>query len=165
MVVGDLVAGVHAQPLAALDVGVDRAALDRPGAHDRDLDREVVEVLRARAPQRGHLRAALDLEDAGRLGVLDRVVDLGGRRSGIRERSIRSPRARGDLLDAALDRGEHPEAEQVDLQEARVGAGVLVPLTIWRPSIAAGTTGQQSTSGRVATIIPPGCWERWRGRP
>ena len=38
-------------------------------------------------------------------------------------------------------------------------------MTIWRPSMAAGTTGQQSTSGRVATIMPPECWERWRGRP
>src|ERR1700749_820256 len=38
-------------------------------------------------------------------------------------------------------------------------------MTIWRPSIAAGTTAQQWTSGRVATIIPPECWERWRGRP
>ena len=27
-------------------------------------------------------------------------------------------------------------------------------------TIAAGNTGQQSTSGRVATIIPPECWER-----
>ena len=35
----------------------------------------------------------------------------------------------------------------------------------WRPSIAAGRTGQQSTSGRVETIIPPECWERWRGSP
>ena len=33
-----------------------------------------------------------------------------------------------DLLDAVLDRGEHPEPEQVDLQEARVRARVLVPL-------------------------------------
>ena len=69
VVVGDLEVGVHAQALAALDVRVDRAALDRPRAHDRDLDREVVEVLRARAPQRAHLRAALDLEDAGGLGA------------------------------------------------------------------------------------------------
>ena len=38
-------------------------------------------------------------------------------------------------------------------------------MTICRPSMAAGTTGQQSTSGRVATIMPPECWERWRGRP
>ena len=37
--------------------------------------------------------------------------------------------------------------------------------TIWRPSIAAGTIGQQSISGRVATIIPPECWERCRGSP
>ena len=33
MLVGHLVAGVLAQPLAPLDVGVDRAALDRPGPH------------------------------------------------------------------------------------------------------------------------------------
>ena len=33
-----------------------------------------------------------------------------------------------DLLDALLDGGEHPEPEQVDLEEAGVGAGVLVPL-------------------------------------
>ena len=33
-------------------------------------------------------------------------------------------------------------------------------MTICRPSMAAGTTGQQSTSGRVATIMPPECWER-----
>ena len=33
-----------------------------------------------------------------------------------------------DPVDALLDAREHPEAEQVDLQEPRVGAGVLVPL-------------------------------------
>src|SRR5207302_11294020 len=38
-----------------------------------------------------------------------------------------APRAR-DQLDAALDGREHPQPEQVDLQEARVTAGVLVPL-------------------------------------
>ena len=45
----------------------------------------------------------------------------------MRERSIRSSAARGDELDAALDGGEHPQPEQVDLQKARVRAGVLVP--------------------------------------
>ena len=33
-----------------------------------------------------------------------------------------------DPVDRILDGGEHPEPEQVDLQEAGVGAGVLVPL-------------------------------------
>ena len=37
--------------------------------------------------------------------------------------------------------------------------------TIWRPSIAAGTTGQTSISGRVEITMPPECWEAWRGRP
>ena len=74
-----------------------------------------------------HLRAALDLEDAGRLGLLDRrrrrrrvvVGDAG-------EVDALAAPAR-DQLHAALDRREHPQAEQVDLQEARVGARVLVP--------------------------------------
>ena len=33
-----------------------------------------------------------------------------------------------DPVDAVLDRGEHPEPEQVDLEEAGIGARVLVPL-------------------------------------
>ena len=40
----------------------------------------------------------------------------------------RGPRALRDQLDALLDRREHPEPEQVDLQEAGVAAAVLVPL-------------------------------------
>ena len=48
--------------------------------------------------------------------------------NGMRERSIVSAVHARDLLDAVLDRREHPEPEQVDLQEARVGARVLVPL-------------------------------------
>ena len=38
------------------------------------------------------------------------------------------PCSRRDLVDAVLDRREHPEPEQVDLEEAGVRAGVLVPL-------------------------------------
>jgi hypothetical protein len=34
----------------------------------------------------------------------------------------------GDQLDATLHRRQHAQAEQVDLEEAGVGAGVLVPL-------------------------------------
>ena len=33
-----------------------------------------------------------------------------------------------DPVDALLDAREHPEAKQVDLEEPRVGARVLVPL-------------------------------------
>ena len=118
---------VFAQPLAVVDVRVDGLALDRPGPHERDLHREVVEVLRPRPQQALHLRAALDLEVADRVGALDLVVHGLVVERDAREVDRLAVQAR-DLVDAVLDRGEHPEPEQVDLQEAGVGARVLVPL-------------------------------------
>ena len=132
VVVGDLEVRVLAHPLAARDVRVDRPAEDRPGPHDRDLDREVVQRLGPRAIQRLHLRAALDLEDAHRVGRLDRRVGRGVVERDPREVDALAARAR-DQLDRALDAGEHPQPEQVDLQEARVRAGVLVPLAQLAP--------------------------------
>ena len=106
---------------------MDGAALDRARPHERDLDREVVQVLRPRLQQRLHLCPALDLENADGVRCLDLgidrlVVELDARKvdSG--------PVLDGDLLDAILDRREHPEPEQVDLQEAGVRARILVPL-------------------------------------
>ena len=120
-------ARILAQALAVLDVRMDGLPLDRPRPDERDLHREVVEVLRPRTQQALHLRAALDLEVADRVGALDLVVHVR-----IVERDAgevdRLALRLGDLDDAVLDRGEHPEPEQVDLQEAGVGARVLVPL-------------------------------------
>ena len=61
VLVGDLVVGGFPQPFLALEVGMDGAALDRAGAHDRDLHRQVLDVLGPGARQHLHLRAALDL--------------------------------------------------------------------------------------------------------
>ena len=106
---------------------MDGAALDRAGPDERHLDGQVVEVLRPRARQHLHLRAALDLEDPGRLGGADPPVDLLVVERDPREVDALVPRP-ADLVHRALDRREHPEAEQVDLEKAGVGAGVLVPL-------------------------------------
>ena len=88
-----------------------------------------------------------------------------GRRAGSRERSIGSPCRRAIVVDGLLDGGEHPEPEQVDLEEAGVGARVLVPLADLPAGHRGGLTGTRSISGRDETIIPPGCCEMWRGRP
>ena len=98
-----------------------------PGPHERDLHRQVVEVLRPGLQQALHLRAALDLEDADRVGLLDlgvhrRVVERHARQVD------RLATQAGDAVDRILDRREHAEPEQVDLQEAGVAAAVLVPL-------------------------------------
>ena len=118
---------VLAQPLPVLDVGMDGLALDRPRADERDLDGEVVEALRLCPEQALHLRSALDLEDADRVRAADLLEHRAVAERDPREVDRLRAQAR-DLVDAVLDRREHPEAEQVDLQEARVGAGVLVPL-------------------------------------
>jgi hypothetical protein len=157
VVVLDDVAGLLAQLLAAVDVRVDRAALDRAGAHDRHLDRDLLERLGARAPQRGHLRAALDLEDAGGVGVLDRRERLGSS-NGIRERSIVSPVRRAIRSTQRSTAESIPRPSRSIFRKPASEHESLSQWTICRPVIAAGTTGQQSTSGRVATIIPPECW-------
>ena len=127
VLVGDLVGGILAEELAALQIGVDSAALDRAGAHQRHLDDHIVDRLRKAARQHLHLRPALDLKDAGGLGGADRLEGLR-----VVERDPREidslVAGLGDLLDRAFDRGEHSQAEQIDLQEAGVGARVLVPL-------------------------------------
>ena len=48
----------------------------------------------------------------------------------MREKVDRLAAQERDLLDALLDGGEHPQPEQVDLEEAGIGAGVLVPLAV-----------------------------------
>ena len=102
-------------------------ALDRSRADERHLHGQIVEVGGPRAQQALHLRPALDLEIADRVGPLDLSEDVlvferdPGEVDGLAV-------GRRDLLDAVLDRGEHPQPEEVDLQEARVRARVLVPL-------------------------------------
>src|SRR5581483_9291915 len=119
MFVGNLEVGIDAHPLAPLDVRVDRPALDRPGPDDRDLDRDVLQVLWTRPPERLHLCTALDLEDAGRVRRLNALVGCRSVVGNPREIDSLATCAR-DHLDAPLDRREHPETEQVDLQKARV---------------------------------------------
>ena len=127
VLVGDLVGGVFAQALAALDVGVDRAALDRPRAHDRHLDREVLEVP-GRVRSSDCICARLSIWKTPTVSAARIALKVAGVVEGdAREVDALAAHAL-DLLHAALDRREHPQAEQVDLQEAGVGAGVLVPL-------------------------------------
>ena len=63
------------QPGAAAQIGVDHVALDRAGAHDRDLDDQVVECARLQARQHVHLRPAFDLEHADAVAPAQHVVD------------------------------------------------------------------------------------------
>ena len=113
-------------PLPAAQIGMHHVALDRPRPHDRHLDHQVVEILRLQPRQHGHLRAALDLEHAERIGAAEHAVDgVFFRRDG----------GEGQLFAVALlhqierlaQASQHAEAEHVDLQNAQRVEIVLVP--------------------------------------
>ena len=112
-----------------------------------------------------HLGAALDLKDADGVRALDLAVDGLVVERDPREVDRLAVQAR-DLLDAVLDRREHPEPEQVDLEEARVGARVLVPLADL-PPLHRGRLDRDELDERPCrrSTIPPGCCEMCRGRP
>ena len=108
---------------------MDHVALDRPGPDDRHLDDEVVELARPEARQHGHLRPALDLEDAEGIGAAEHVVD--GRvlvldRGQRRRPAVVLPHE----VEGAADAGEHAEGEDVDLEHADRVEVVLVPFDV-----------------------------------
>src|SRR2546426_11015157 len=87
--------------LAASPVRVPRAANDRAGPHDRDLDRQVLEILGPGATDHLDLRPALDLEQPHRVAPADAVVHRGVLEVDTREVGWPLPlRARGDQFDA-----------------------------------------------------------------
>ena len=141
------------------------AALDRPRPHERDLDREVVEVLRPRAQQRS---ASARGSRSGRR----RRCRLPGSRRRRPCRRAESVRGRSALpCSTAISSTQSSTAESIPSPSRsifRKPASAHESLShwqSWRPSIAAGCTGTSSTSGRVEITIPPGCWEMWRGKP
>src|SRR4051794_10663012 len=102
-------------------------ARDGTGPDDRDLHGEVVNVYRLETRQRGHLRAALDLEDAHGVGRTDlfvgfRVFD------GNVVHGARAVRALRAELDRFLYDRHHAEAEEIDFHDAEILAVILVPL-------------------------------------
>src|SRR3546814_11147725 len=60
---------------AATEIGMDHVSLDRAGTDDRHLDHQIVEPRRFDPRQHGPLRAALNLEDAERVRLLDHRID------------------------------------------------------------------------------------------
>ena len=112
--------------LAAAHVGVHHFADDGAGANDGHLHDQIVKASGRVVRNGGHLRAALHLEHAHGVGLAQRLVDQ------------RIFRQRGQVdfffvvarnqLDAFLEHGHHAQAEQIDLDDAEVGAVFLVPL-------------------------------------
>ena len=108
--------GHRLEALLAAQERVDGVALDRARPDDRDLDHQVVEALRARLGERLHLGPALDLEDADRVGRLEHLEHL----RDVLGQAVEVEADRAvvlDELERLVHRGQHPEPEQVELDE------------------------------------------------
>jgi hypothetical protein len=85
--------------------------------------------VRFQARQHRHLRARLDLEDADRIGTLQHLVGRAVVRRDVvqRERTALgvAPAVKRERI---AQQREHPESEQIDLDQTQVGEVVLVPL-------------------------------------
>ena len=137
-----------------------RAALDRPGPHERDLHGQVVE----RSPggvrfEHLHLRARLDLEDAHRLRRLDLPVDRGDRRTGSAKVDP-LPRARAIFVHASLDRRRRPTTtgRSTKAQRPRVPSPTGPSAALHR-----GPLDRRSRRRLVEITIPPGARSRGAG--
>ena len=113
--------------VAPPDVRMHRAALDGPGADQRDLDHQVVEHPRPQPRQGGHLRAGLHLEHPDRIGAGQHFVH---RRFGQVQLGQVDLDAFvfGDQVDGVVQRREHTQPEQVEFHQTDCRAVVFVPL-------------------------------------
>src|SRR5207253_10047004 len=103
-------------------IRVHGAADDRSWPHDRNLDREVLEIARATAADHLDLRPALDLKQADGVPGTDAVVVRGILEVDAREIWRRSG-VPGDELDAFFDEWQQDEGEENDRDGDSVKVG------------------------------------------
>lgn len=113
--------------LPPAQIGVHHVALDRPGAHDRHFDDQVVERRRLEPWQHRHLRTRLDLEHADGVGALDHLV--GWRVTAWqRGNAVIAPTVAAHQIQRLADAGEHAQRQAIDLEQLHGFQIVLVPL-------------------------------------
>ena len=112
---------------SSVQVGVNHLADDGPRSDDGDFHHQVVESTWLHAGEGRHLGAAFDLEDAHRVGLLDHLIGvgvIGGQSGQIDFDAFVAP----DQRDRFFQSRQHAQAQEVDLDDALVGAVFFVPL-------------------------------------
>ena len=100
--------------------------LDRPRPDDRDFNHHIVKTCRLHPRQRRHLRAALDLKNADRIGPLHHLVSWPVILRDVRE--IERPPAFAAKLKGVLHDRHHAETKQIHFHNSEILAVVLIPL-------------------------------------
>ncbi len=140
--------------LAALQVWMHHAALDRPRTHDRHLHHQVVELLRLQARKHAHLRAAFHLEHAHRIAggkhLIDPIVVLG---------DVREARLAGKSAEVCGDAHLRRRAGAGEGPRGQRDAGRAVALVAHRRALRA-----LPRLGLLAPLVLDEPVRRWRPR-
>jgi hypothetical protein len=100
---------------------------DGPGADDGDFHHEIVEARGLHAREGCHLRATLDLEDTNRVRALNHRVGLGIVLRQVCEVDLFAV-VLADQRQGLLQRIEHAETQEIDLDQPEIGTIFFVPL-------------------------------------
>src|SRR6185312_10461418 len=112
---------------AAFEKWIDHLPDDWAGTNDGDLHDEVVEAYGSQAWQARHLRAALDLEHANGVGLLQYGVHAGVVCGKLGQVDIFTMLIM-NYGDSVFEHGHHAEAQQIDFDDLHVGAIFFIPL-------------------------------------
>ena len=106
---------------------MDHIALNGTGTNDSDFNDKVVKCARTHTRQKIHLRAALDLKDAERIGDTEHIIDF---RVFLRNRRqcVRLALPRAQKMKGLADTGQHTEGEDINFQHANFINIILIPL-------------------------------------
>ena len=143
---------------------MDHVALDRTGSDDRQLDHKVVELVRLDPRQHRHLRAAFDLKNAQRVGLLDHCVDgwIVVLEVGHADLDTLVCSSR---LEARFMQPSMPRPSTSTFMNFKASISSLSHSMISRSAIRAGSIGTKSSSRSWVSTKPSGCCDRWRGVP
>ena len=113
--------------VASADERVDRSALDRSRTDQRDLDDQIVEAPGLQPRESRHLCSRFHLENPDRVCATEHLVHrlLGEVEFGEVDVDVL---VFGDQIDRVVQRREHPQTEQIELDQTDCGTVVFVPL-------------------------------------
>src|SRR5260370_20450283 len=111
----------------ALEIWTGHLASNRSGPDQCDLRHQVIKLLWVVSRERSHLRPRLNLKHADGVGISDHVVYIRavlGKMGPIDVLSIVIP----DKANRVLEYSHHAQSEQVNFDNAEIGAIIFVPL-------------------------------------
>src|SRR5215213_2012419 len=150
--------------LSMLDIRVHGAADDWSRPHDRHLHDKIFETAGLGTQQGLDLSSAFDLKSADRVSSTDHVIDrlIGKIDSAEIDRRLA---VGGDQAQCLFDEREHPQGEEIDLDEPGIITGILVPLTEIAPLHGGGLHRHQLDEGSRGDDHPAGMLANVSGKP